>query len=199
MTLTYKNRRITRPLRPPDAVFSPYASVRYFTPHMVHSQYNLLWCRIVKPVYTPLSLRDWVMAAPRHPPTPADAPWRACLLPASAYRQAVTVSGSCMCQRFSPSSPKRARRKGPYGRLVGNSYVWYIGNVFCHLRQKPHRHYSTFKLSTSTHLPLSLKPKPSSDLSCIVLINTCDFSKKNAVLEILTNNRGNPKKQKQEN
>lgn len=26
----------------PDAVFSPYASVRYFTPHMVHSQYNLL-------------------------------------------------------------------------------------------------------------------------------------------------------------
>lgn len=26
----------------PDAVFSPYASVWYFTPHMVHSQYNLL-------------------------------------------------------------------------------------------------------------------------------------------------------------
>ncbi|CEG49532.1 lacZ [Plasmopara halstedii] len=25
---------------PPDAVFSPYASVRYFTPHMVHSQYK---------------------------------------------------------------------------------------------------------------------------------------------------------------
>ncbi|TGH51435.1 hypothetical protein E5S56_24000 [Escherichia coli] len=31
-------------------------------------------CRIVKPVYTPLSLRDWVMAAPRHPLKPADAP-----------------------------------------------------------------------------------------------------------------------------
>ncbi|MQL36312.1 hypothetical protein EI006_26205 [Escherichia coli] len=24
-------------------------------------------CRIVKPVYTPLSLRDWVRASPRHP------------------------------------------------------------------------------------------------------------------------------------
>ncbi|EFC6723436.1 hypothetical protein FD643_22795 [Escherichia coli] len=29
-------------------------------------------CRMVKPVYTPLSLRDWVMAAPRHPLKPAD-------------------------------------------------------------------------------------------------------------------------------
>ena len=28
----------------------------------------------IKPVYTPLSLRDWVMAAPRHPLKPADAP-----------------------------------------------------------------------------------------------------------------------------
>lgn len=41
----------------PDAVFSPYASVRYFTPHMVHSQYNLLWCRIVKPAPTPANTR----------------------------------------------------------------------------------------------------------------------------------------------
>ncbi|WP_204116283.1 hypothetical protein, partial [Escherichia coli] len=31
-------------------------------------------CRMIKPVYTPLSLRDWVMAAPRHPLKPADAP-----------------------------------------------------------------------------------------------------------------------------
>lgn len=29
---------------------------------------------MVKPVYTPLSLRDWVMAAPRHLLTPSDAP-----------------------------------------------------------------------------------------------------------------------------
>ncbi|HGB9933806.1 TPA: hypothetical protein ACIYYZ_004889, partial [Escherichia coli] len=35
----------------------------------------------IKSVYTPLSLRDWVRAAPRHPLKPADAPWRACLLP----------------------------------------------------------------------------------------------------------------------
>ncbi|EMV4473340.1 TPA: hypothetical protein SJA06_004736 [Escherichia coli] len=28
----------------------------------------------------------------------------------SGSRQAVSVSGSCMCQRFSPSSPKRARQ-----------------------------------------------------------------------------------------
>lgn len=27
---------------------------------------------MVKPVYTPLSLRDWVMAAPRHPLKPVD-------------------------------------------------------------------------------------------------------------------------------
>ncbi|WP_220527260.1 hypothetical protein, partial [Salmonella enterica] len=26
--------------RAPDAAFSPYASVRYFTPHMVHFSYN---------------------------------------------------------------------------------------------------------------------------------------------------------------
>ncbi|OZO51524.1 hypothetical protein CG706_25925 [Escherichia coli] len=31
-------------------------------------------CQYNKPVYTPLSLRDWVMAAPRHPLKPADAP-----------------------------------------------------------------------------------------------------------------------------
>ncbi|ECV1770518.1 hypothetical protein DYM64_24005 [Salmonella enterica subsp. enterica serovar Schwarzengrund] len=24
-------------------------------------------CRMIKPVYTPLSLRDWVRASPRHP------------------------------------------------------------------------------------------------------------------------------------
>ncbi len=54
---------------------------------------------------------NWVRAAPRHPKGQRpDAPWRACQLPASAHRQAVTVSGSCMCQRFSPSSPKRARQ-----------------------------------------------------------------------------------------
>ncbi|ACB20367.1 hypothetical protein EcSMS35_B0005 (plasmid) [Escherichia coli SMS-3-5] len=53
---------------------SPYASVRHFTPYMVHFSYNPHRCRMTKPVYTPLSLRDWVRAAPRHPLKPADAP-----------------------------------------------------------------------------------------------------------------------------
>ncbi|EPB9007694.1 hypothetical protein ACRT4H_005576, partial [Escherichia coli] len=60
--------------RAPEAAFSPYVSVQHFTPHMSLFSHHLLCRLIIKPVYTPLSLRDWVMAAPRHPLKPPDAP-----------------------------------------------------------------------------------------------------------------------------
>ncbi|NAJ05139.1 relaxase/mobilization nuclease domain-containing protein [Escherichia coli] len=85
---------------------------RVLMPGLEKNQYSILWVEHQDKGRLELNfvIPNMELQTGRNPLKHPDAPWRACLLPASAHRQAVTVSGSCICQRFSLSSPKRARQ-----------------------------------------------------------------------------------------